>query len=76
MSTMQLELPDEVAEAIRERGLLTPAGVTELLREALRSKALESIADFAAETDARGIAPFTEAEIDAEIRSARKGRQA
>ncbi len=71
MPTMQLELPEEVAEAIRGKGLLTSAGVTELLREALRSRALEQIADFARESEARGMTPFEEGEIGAEIQSAR-----
>ena len=76
MPTMTLELPDEVAEAIKDKGMLTSTGVTELLREALRSQALEYIADFVTESETRGIAPFGEGEIEAEIHLARKRRQA
>ncbi len=75
MTTINLELPDEVAEAIRNKGLLTSVGVTELLREALRSQALEYIADFATESETRGMTPFGEGEIEAEINLARKRRQ-
>lgn len=76
MTTLQLELPDEVAEAINDKGLLTSVGVTELLREALRSQALDYIADFAGESGARDVAPFTESDIEAEIQAFRKGRRA
>ncbi len=76
MMIMQLELPDEVAEAIRDRGMLSSAGVTELLRGALRSQALDSIADFARETEALGFEPFSEEEIEEEIRAVRQGRRA
>ncbi|MCL2001344.1 MAG: hypothetical protein FWG74_07915 [Planctomycetes bacterium] len=76
MPTINLELPDEVAKAIKDKGLLTSAGVTELLREALRSQALDYIADFAKESEARDIVPLEEKEIEAEIHSVRKGRQA
>jgi hypothetical protein len=72
MTTLSLELPDEMAEAIRSKGLLTPAGVTELLREALSSQAMTFIADFARETEARGIAPLSDKEMAWEIHSARK----
>ncbi len=76
MTIMRLELPDEVADAMRRKGLLTPDGATELLREALRSRAVEFIEAFAKETEARGIPPMSEAEIGAEIAAARKERGA
>ena len=72
---MQLQLPDEMAETIKREGLLTSDGLTELLREALRSRAFERIAAFAAETEARGISEMTAEEIQAEVDAARRERK-
>ncbi|MCL2640540.1 MAG: hypothetical protein FWD53_06830 [Phycisphaerales bacterium] len=67
MTIMQLQIPDEVAETIRREGLLTSDGLTELLREAIRSRAFDRIAAFAAETETHGIPEMTTEEIQAEI---------
>jgi hypothetical protein len=67
MTTIQLELPDEMAETIRQEGLLTPEGLREMPRDALRSKALAFINDFVAENKRLGAVPMTTEEIQAEI---------
>jgi hypothetical protein len=76
MPTMQVDLPDEVAEVMKDKGLLNSDGITELLREALRAQALDCITEFVNENERRGIVPFSEAEIEAEIQAVRKERQA
>ena len=72
MTTMQVQLPDDVAETIRREGMLTPAGLADLLREALRMRAFERISAFASETSALGIPEMNEAEIAAEIAASRR----
>ena len=72
---MQVQIPDEVAETIRREGLLTSDGLTALLREALRLRAFERIAAFAAETEARGIPEMTMEEIQTEIGASRRERE-
>ena len=75
MTTMQVMLPDEMAETIKREGLLTSDGLTALLREALRSRAFERIAAFAAGTEARGIPEMTADEIQAEVDAVRRERK-
>ena len=42
MTTITLELPDDVAERAREEGLLTAQGLRELLEEATRIRRMKA----------------------------------
>jgi len=75
MTTLQIELPDDTAQAARAAGLLTPQALDRLLNEALRKRetanSLLSIADRVA---AAGIEPMTMEEINAEVKASRAER--
>ena len=45
MTTITLELPDDVVERAREEGLLTAQGLCELLEEATRVAAMKRLKD-------------------------------
>jgi hypothetical protein len=43
MTTIQIALPDELAQEAREAGLLTPEAIEQMLREQLRKHASEEL---------------------------------
>jgi hypothetical protein len=75
MTTLQIELPDTMANAARAAGLLTSQSLERLLADALRRQAaadaLLSVADRVAQA---GIAPMSMKEINAEVKAARAAR--
>ncbi|MFZ5523110.1 MAG: hypothetical protein ACOY9D_03370 [Pseudomonadota bacterium] len=75
MAKIQIDLPDAIAQAARDAGLLTPEALLRLLSDALRRKqaadALLSVADRVA---AAGIQPMTMKEVNAEVKAARAER--
>ncbi len=76
MTTIEIELPDELAQAAREAGLLTPESLDRMLTEAIRRRqagdALLAVADRIA---AAGIEPMSMEEIDAEVKAVRAERR-
>ena len=75
MTTLQIELPDDTAQAARAAGLLTPQALDRLLNEALRKReAANSLLSIADRVAAAGIAPMTMEEINAEVKAARTER--
>ena len=75
MTTIQLEIPEEMAESIREQGLMNPDGLREMLRDSLRVKANVYFKDLAGRVERLGIPPMSEEEIQAEIDAARAERK-
>ena len=71
MTTVKFDIPSQMAETIRKRGLLNQDGLRGMLRKALRSEALALINEFAAENERLGITPMTEEEVAEEIRAIR-----
>lgn len=75
MTTLQIELPDTMANAARAAGLLTSQSLERLLADALRKRAaadaLLRVADQVAQA---GIAPMSMQEINAEVKAARAAR--
>jgi hypothetical protein len=43
MATIQIELPDQLAEQAQRAGLLSPAKIEQLLREKLKSQSLDEL---------------------------------
>jgi hypothetical protein len=43
MTTVQIELPDELAQKAEQAGLLSPAVLGELIREKLRAQSLQEL---------------------------------
>ena len=77
MITLELTLPDGLAREVREAGLLMPACLETLFRNALRESAAERLFNamdkMAAHDDPP---PMTADEIQAEIAAARRERRA
>lgn len=77
MTTIQIELPDALAEAAREAGLLTPQALDRLLSEAIRrQRAADSLLSIAERAAAAGVPPMSMDEINAEVKAARAERRA
>lgn len=76
MVKIQIELPDDTAAAAEEAGLLTPQSLDRLITEAIRRReAAERLLSIADRVSAAGIEPLSAAELDAEIKAARRGRR-
>jgi len=76
MTTIQIELPDAMAQAAREAGLLTPQALERLLNDALKRKqAADSLLSIADRVAAAGIEPMSMDEINAEVKAARADRK-
>ncbi len=76
MTTIQIELPDAMAQAARDAGLLTPQALERLLNDALKRKqAADSLLSIADRVAAAGIEPMSMDEINAEVKAARAERR-
>lgn len=73
---LRIELPDAIAEAAREAGLLTPQALNQLLSDALRrQRAADSLLSVAQRVAAAGVVPMSMDEINAEVKAARAERR-
>ncbi|MSP98357.1 MAG: hypothetical protein EXR29_14315 [Betaproteobacteria bacterium] len=72
MTTIQIELPDETAQAARDAGLLTTQALERLLVDGIRRKrAADELLSIADRVAAAGIPPMSMEEINAEVKAAR-----
>jgi hypothetical protein len=76
MTTVQIDLPDELAQNAQQAGLLTSAALARLLADALCSRALVLLDSALAALDADPLPPMSEEEIQAEIDAYRAERRA
>lgn len=75
MTTLEINLPDSLAKEAKEVGLLTPAAIEQIVREAIRKRALGELKQ-AMERMAEVEGPvMTPEEIQTEIRAARAERR-
>ena len=75
MTKIEIELPDNTAEAAREAGLLTPEALDRLLTLALKRKeAADRLLSVAVQVERTGAPPMSSEEIDAEVKAARSER--
>jgi hypothetical protein len=79
MTTVQLNLnlPDTLAQAARQAGLLTPDAIERLLEEAVRRRAIDEYFEAADRLAAADLPPMSLEEIQAEVdavRTERKGQ--
>ena len=72
---LKLNLPDTLANEAQAAGLLTPQAIERLLREAVRSKAVNELFETANRLAAANIPPMTMAEIQAEVDAVRRARR-
>ena len=63
MTTLTIELPDELAEEARNRGLLVPDAVEAMIRERLRASAATELLEAADQLAAAEFPSVTMAEI-------------
>ena len=76
MTTVQVTLPDELAQQAKAAGLLTPEAMERLLAEALRRRrAVDELLKVADRVQAAGIPPMSMEEINAEVKAARAERR-
>lgn len=75
MTTITIELPEELAEEARSRGLLAASAVEAMIRDALRRRAGRELLDAANELAAAELAPMTMAEIQREVDAVRAERR-
>lgn len=73
MTNITVSLPDDLAQQARSAGLLRDEAIAALLREAMQKRQVDRLFDTMGKLAALE-PPLTEAEIDAEIATARAER--
>lgn len=78
MTTLEvkLDLPDSLAKAAKDAGLLAPEAIEALLREAVRQRAIEELIADADRLAAVDLPPMTPEEVQAEIDAMRAEKRA
>lgn len=76
MTTVQIELPDQLAEEARRAGLLTQEAIERLMRDAIRRQALVELKQAMDRMAAVEGPEMTPEEIVQEIKAARAERRA
>lgn len=75
MTTVQIQLPDELAQDAQAAGLLAPEAIERLLREQLRKQAGEALRDMWAHMPDEELTPEIEQMIDEEVQAVRAERR-
>ncbi len=75
MTTLTFELPDELAEEARSRGLFAPGAIEAMIRDTLRRSAMADLFDAADKLAAAEFPPLTMAEIQDEVNAVRMERR-
>ncbi len=78
MTTLELtvDLPDRLAREAQAAGLLTPKALAELVKQAMRRRAAQSLLAGAARATASGSKPVSLKAIQAEVDAVRRARRA
>ncbi|MBL8502894.1 MAG: hypothetical protein JNL78_05605 [Rhodocyclaceae bacterium] len=77
MTTLELKLnlPDRLAREAQAAGLLTPEALAQLLKDAMRRRAGQTLLAGAARATAAGSKPMSMKEIQAEVAAVRRARK-
>ena len=75
MTTLTITLPDELAEDLREAGLMVPETLEAILRDALRRYLADDFLRTADRLTAAQFAPMTLEEIQKEVNAVRADRK-
>ena len=75
MLQVKLNLPDRLAREAQDAGLLTPASLSKLLKEAVRRRAAQTLLAGAARASRMGGKPATAEAIQAEVNAVRRARK-
>lgn len=73
MTTVQITLPDELAQKAASAGLLSPEAIEAMLREQLRRRAGEALQSIWQRLPAEEITPEEQEQIAEEVRQVRGG---
>lgn len=78
MTTLELKLnlPDRLAREAQAAGLLTPEALSQMLKDAMRRRAGQTLLAGAARATAAGSAPMSMKDIQAEVNTVRHSRKA
>jgi uncharacterized protein YnzC (UPF0291/DUF896 family) len=76
MTTLEINLPDNLAKEAKAAGLLAPEAIEQMVREAIRRRALEELKQAMDRMAAVDGPVMTPQEIQEEIRAARAERRA
>ena len=74
MTTVEVKLTERLARDARKAGLLSTEAIERLLREAIRKRAAQAFLAVSGRVAAAGVAPMSDAEIQAEVNAVRKER--
>ena len=75
MTTVQITLPDALAQEAANAGLLAPEKIERILRERLRSERIERLKAARSALATQPLPPMTPEEISAEIEAYRSGQR-
>ena len=75
MTTITVELPDDLAEEARSQGLLAAGAVEAMIRETLRRRAGRELLEAADKLATAKLPPMTMAEIQEEVDAVRSERR-
>jgi len=75
MTTVQINLPDALAEDAQNAGLLTPEMIEKLLREQLKKQAGEALREMWEHLPQEELTPEIEQMIDDEVKAVRAARR-
>lgn len=75
MTTVQIQLPDQLAQEAQAAGLLTPEAMAAMLREQLKKQAGEDLRAMWARMPKEELTPEIEQMIVDEVRAVRDGRR-
>lgn len=75
MTTLQVNLPDDLAQRAQSAGLLTDTAIQKLLEDAIRREAGRRLLDTATRLQQAGIPPMSDEEVVAEVKAVRAARR-
>lgn len=75
MTSIEIQLPDKLAEDAQAAGLLTPEAIERLLREQLRKQAGEALRDMWARVPREELTPEIAQMINEEVQAVRQERR-
>ncbi len=75
MTTIEIHLPDDLAQSAARAGLLSDQPIRHLMEDAIRRHAGRALVDVARDIRAANVPPMSMEEIDAEVKYARAERR-
>jgi hypothetical protein len=76
MTTIEISLPEDLAERAKRAGLLSDGVIQQLLEDAMRRRAGRALLDIAKRVHDEAVPPMSDDEIVAEVKAARAERRA